>query len=176
MFFIVKFFIAIVVLLMVAGSYILKRQKWLLSVIISPLPDDEKVRVMDFFAQCKSERFCEKLLSTLDEANSSKYLFIFRIDWRDIYEVEAQANAMTKTYGIEDKFHTNFSAENASVWSLLVVFDLWLQERGYEVVLWEQGSDEYCGFICQSELLRRFIRVGKLSGLDLIKLDHVNEQ
>ncbi|KJY91481.1 hypothetical protein TW84_08350 [Vibrio neptunius] len=176
MVFIAKLFIAIVVLLTLAGSYILKEKKWLLSAIISPLPDDDKAKVLDFFEQSKSEHFDEKLLSTLGEVDESKYWLMFRIDWCDTDEVEAQANAMTKTYSIEDKFHINVSVEGASVWSLLVVYDRWLQERGYQVVLWEQGSDEYCGFICKSEVLRRFIRAGKLSGLKLMKLDHANEQ
>ncbi|GHX03245.1 hypothetical protein VCSRO2_3623 [Vibrio cholerae] len=162
--------------LILAAIYFSKEKKWFISSLFSPLSDELKTNKVDALTQCKNEEFYEKLLSILTEVNTVRHWLGFCIDWRDIDEVESQGNAIAKTHGIDEIFHANFSDEGSSVWSMLVAYDIWLQEKGYEVVLWDQGSDEYSGFICKSEVLSRFIKVGKQLGLDLVKLDHVNEQ
>ena len=43
-------------------------------------------------------------------------------------------------------------------------------------MLWDIDADQYTGFICRSDILGKLLNEGRKLGLDLVKLDHVNEQ
>ena len=115
-------------------------------------------------------------MSTLFALNSDEHWGCLNIDWRDVEEVELQGNALADMHGLKEHFICSEPDEDASVWSMLVLYDLWLQARGYEVVLWDLDADQYTGFICRSDILDKLLNEGRKLGLDLVKLDHVNEQ
>lgn len=117
-----------------------------------------------------------RIVSTLVELNSEEHWVCLSIDWRDVEEVELQGNALADVHGLKEHFVCSEPDEDASVWSMLVLYDLWLQARGYEVVLWDLEADQYTGFICRTDILDKLLNEGRKLGLDLVKLDHVNEQ
>ncbi|ARW82487.1 hypothetical protein O23A_p1744 [Aeromonas salmonicida] len=43
-------------------------------------------------------------------------------------------------------------------------------------MLWDIYADQYTGFICRTDILDKLLNEGRKPGLDLVKLDHVNEQ
>ncbi|BEJ49766.1 hypothetical protein Ri1_23650 [Aeromonas dhakensis] len=87
-----------------------------------------------------------------------------------------QGNALADIHGIKEHFICSEPGEDTSVWLLLVLYDLWLQARGYEVVLWYIDADQYTGFICRTDVLDKLLNEGRKLGLAMVKLDHVNEQ
>lgn len=94
-----------------------------------------------------------RIVSTLVELNSDEHWVCLNIDWRDVEEVELQGNALADIHGLKEHFMCSEPDEDASVRSMLVLYDLWLQARGYDVVLLDLGSDQYTGFICPSNIL-----------------------
>ncbi|WP_455768748.1 DUF6630 family protein [Aeromonas media] len=46
-----------------------------------------------------------------------------------------------------------------------MTYDLWLQARGYEVVLWDIDADQYTGFICRTDVLYKLLNEGRKLGL-----------
>ncbi|EHJ93286.1 DUF6630 family protein [Vreelandella boliviensis] len=156
--------------------YAVIQKRWFLSTLLLPLPEDVKSVKLDLLINSKKDVLQENIVLCLVDLNMGGYWLYFNIDWRAVEEVKTQGNALAKMHGVNDIFTSNKIDEEASVWSMLVVYDMWLQEKGYEVVLWDQGSDEYTGFICQLNATDKFLKAGKSLGLELVRLDHVNEQ
>ncbi len=94
------------------------------------------------------------------------------IDWRDVEEVELQGNALADIHGVKEHFICSEPGEDTSVWHMLVLYDLWLQARGYEVVLWDIDADHYTGLICRTDVLDKLLNEGRKLGLAMVKLDH----
>ncbi len=161
--------------LIAAAYYFRCEKRWFLKTLFSPLADEIKAPHLAELVKTKDNALEEKLTDAFSQLSDEGYWLNFRIDWCDSDEVVPQANAIAEAYGIKDVFSIDTDIEEPSVWQLLVFFDIWLQQYEFEVVLWDQGSDEYCGFICPSTILRRFIRAGKLCDQQLVKLDHENE-
>lgn len=152
------------------------KKKRFLIMLFSVLPDDIRTREIDKIRGVEEGEFDEALATSLYDLKDENYWLSLGIDWSAIDEVEPQANSQIKHYGIKDTFTLNSSHEYESVWQALVAYDVWLKARGYEFVLWDQGSDEYTGFICDSRIYSNFLKLGNKVGLNLVRLDHENEQ
>ncbi|WP_256353718.1 hypothetical protein [Aeromonas sp. sif2433] len=153
-----------------------RRKKWFLSTLLSPLPEDIRVGRVNSLMNTNADALQGRIVSTLVELNSDERWVCLNIDWRDVEEVELQGNALADIHGLKEHFMCSEPDEDASVWSMLVLYDLWLQARGYGVVLLDISSDQYTGFICPSNILDKLLNEGGKLGLELVKLDHVNEQ
>lgn len=153
-----------------------RRKKWFLSTLLSPLPEEIRVGRVNALMNTRTDELQGRIVSTLVDFNSDEHWVCLNIDWRDVEEVELQGNALADIHGLKDHFTCSEPGEEASVWSMLVLYDLWLQARGYEVVLWDIDADQYTGFICRTDILDKLLNEGSKLGLDLVKLDHVNEQ
>ena len=153
-----------------------RRKKWFLSTLLSPLPEDIRVGRVNYLMNTNADALQGRIVSTLVELNSDERWVCLNIDWRDVEEVELQGNALADIHGLKEHFMCSEPDEDASVWSMLVLYDLWLQARGYGVVLLDISSDQYTGFICPSNILDKLLNEGGKLGLELVKLDHVNEQ
>lgn len=153
-----------------------RRKKWFLSTLLSPLPEEIRVGRVNSLMSTNTDALQGRIVSTLVEFNSDEHWVCLNIDWRDVEEVELQGNALADIHGLKEQFICSEPGEDASVWSMLVLYDLWLQARGYEVVLWDIDADQYSGFICRTDILDKLLNEGRKLGLDLIKLDHVSEQ
>jgi hypothetical protein len=153
-----------------------RRKKWFLSTLLSPLPEEIRVGRVNALMNTRTDELQGRIVSTLVDFNSDEHWVCLNIDWRDVEEVELQGNALADIHGLKDHFTCSEPGEEASVWSMLVLYDLWLQARGYEVVLWDIEADQYTGFICRTDILDKLLNEGSKLGLDLVKLDHVNEQ
>ncbi|WAF92313.1 hypothetical protein NRZ28_08830 [Aeromonas hydrophila] len=154
-----------------------RRKKWLLSILLSPLPEEIRTgRLNALMNNTHADELQGGIVSTLVEFNSDEYWVCLNIDWRDVEEVELQGNALADIHGIKECFICSEPGEDTSVWHMLVLYDLWLQARGYEVVLWDIDADQYTGFICRTDVLDKLLKDGRKLGLDLVKLDHVTEQ
>ena len=156
--------------------YFAREKKWFVATVLAPLPAADKASQADFLLKSDEADIQNNLATCLAQLDEAGYCLGFRIDWRDVDEVVAQGNALAGSHGIATPFSPATPDEDATVWQQLVHYDVWLQAHGFSVVLWDQGSDEYRGFICPPARLRRFIRAGKQLGLTLVKLDHENEQ
>lgn len=153
-----------------------RRKKWFLSTLLSHLPEAIRVGRINSLMNTNADALQGCIVSTLVELNSDEHWVCLNIDWRDVEEVELQGNALADIHGLKDHFMCSEQDEDASVWSMLLLYDLWLQARGYDVVLLDIGSDQYTGFICSSNILDKLLNEGGKLGLELVKLDHVNEQ
>lgn len=153
-----------------------RRKNWFLSTVLSPLPEEIRIGRVNSLMNTNADALQDGIVSTLVELNSDEHWGCLNIDWRDIEEVELQGNALADMHGLKEYFTCSELDEDASVWSILVLYDLWLQARGYEVVLWDLDADQYTGFICRSDILDKLLNEGRKLGLDLVKLDHMNEQ
>lgn len=153
-----------------------RRKKWFLSTVLSPLPEEIRVDKVNSLMNSNTDALQDGIVSTLVALNSDEHWGCLNIDWRDVEEVELQGNALADIHGLKEHFICSEPDEDASVWSMLVLYDLWLQARGYEVVLWDLDADQYTGFICRSDILDKLLNEGCKLGLDLVKLDHMNEQ
>ncbi|MDM5089777.1 hypothetical protein OB947_12805 [Aeromonas bestiarum] len=153
-----------------------RRKKWFLSTLLSPLPEEIRVGRVNSLMSTNTDALQGRIVSTLVEFNSDEHWVCLNIDWRDVEEVELQGNALADIHGLKEHFICSEPGEEASVWSMLVLYDLWLQARGYEVVLWDIDADQYTGFICRTDILDKLLNEGRKLGLYLIKLDHVSEQ
>ena len=153
-----------------------RRKKWFLSTVLSPLPEEIRVDKVNSLMNSNTDALQDGIVSTLVALNSDEHWVCLNIDWRDVEEVELQGNALADIHGLKEHFICSEPDEDASVWSMLVLYDLWLQARGYEVVLWDIDADQYTGFICRSDILDKLLNEGRKLGLDLVKLDHMNEQ
>lgn len=153
-----------------------RRKKWFLSTLLSPLPEEIRVDRVNALMNSNADELQDGIMSILVALNSDEHWGCLNIDWRDVEEVELQGNALADMHGLKEHFICSEPDEDASVWSMLVLYDLWLQARGYEVVLWDLDADQYTGFICRSDILDKLLNEGRKLGLDLVKLDHVNEQ
>ncbi|WP_421853332.1 DUF6630 family protein [Marinomonas sp.] len=158
---------------MVYQIYVRKR---FLSLLLSGLPKDIRSHEIHKIMWGEKNEISEALEDSLHDLKEKNYWVNVSIDWHDVDEVEPQANSQIKHYGIKDTFVLNSSHEYESVWQALVTYDVWLKTRGYEFVLWDQGSDEYTGFICDSRTHSKFLKLGNKVGLNLVRLDHENEQ
>lgn len=153
-----------------------RRKKWVLSILLSSLPEEFRVGRVNSLMNADTDALQGRIVSTLVELNSEEHWVCLNIDWRDVEEVELQGNALADAHGLKEHFVCSEPDEDASAWSMLVLYDLWLQARGYEVVLWDLEADQYTGFICRTDILDKLLNEGRKLGLDLVKLDHVNEQ
>ena len=153
-----------------------RRKKWLLSILLSPLPEEIRAGRLNALMNIRTDELQGRIVSTLVDFNSDEHWVCLNIDWRDVEEVELQGNALADIHGIKEHFICSEPGADASVWSMLVLYDLWLQARGYEVVLWDIDADQYTGFICRTDILDKLLNEGRKLGLALVKLDHVNEQ
>ncbi|MBP0601136.1 hypothetical protein J8I01_01200 [Aeromonas sanarellii] len=153
-----------------------RRKKWVLSILLSSLPEEFRVGRVNSLMNADTDALQGRIVSTLVELNSEEHWVCLNIDWRDVEEVELQGNALADAHGLKEHFVCSEPDEDASVWSMLVLYDLWLQARGYEVVLWDLEADQYTGFICRTDILDKLLNEGRKLGLDLVKLDHVNEK
>ncbi|MNF36578.1 hypothetical protein D3C81_260270 [compost metagenome] len=153
-----------------------RRKKWLLSILLSPLPEEIRTGRLNALMNTHADELQGGIVSTLVEFNSDEHWVCLNIDWRDVEEVELQGNALVDIHGIKEHFIFSEPGEDTSVWRILVLYDLWLQARGYEVVLWDIDADQYTGFICRTDVLDKLLNEGRKLGLALVKLDHVNEQ
>lgn len=153
-----------------------RRKKWLLSILLSPLPEEIRVGRLNALMNTHTDELQGGIVSALVEFNSDEHWVCLNIDWRDVEEVELQGNALADIHGIKEHFICSEPGEDTSVWRLLVLYDLWLQARGYEVVLWDIDADQYTGFICRTDVLDKLLNEGRKLGLAMVKLDHVNEQ
>ncbi|AJE36738.1 hypothetical protein G9455_13800 [Aeromonas hydrophila] len=153
-----------------------RRKKWLLSILLSPLPEEIRVGRLNALMNTHTDELQGGIVSALVEFNSDEHWACLNIDWRDVEEVELQGNALADIHGIKEHFMFSEPGEDTSVWRMLVLYDLWLQARGYEVVLWDIDVDQYTGFICRTDVLDKLLNEGRKLGLAMVKLDHVNEQ
>ncbi|MGL5216788.1 MAG: DUF6630 family protein [Aeromonas hydrophila] len=153
-----------------------RRKKWLLSILLSPLPEEIRAGRLNALMNTHTDELQGGIVSTLVEFNSDEHWVCLNIDWRDVEEVELQGNALADIHGIKEHFICSEPGEDTSVWHMLVLYDLWLQARGYEVVLWDIDADQYTGFICRTDVLDKLLNEGRKLGLAMVKLDHVNEQ
>ncbi|QXA17872.1 hypothetical protein I6L33_17280 [Aeromonas sp. FDAARGOS 1403] len=153
-----------------------RRKKWLLSILLSPLPEEIRVGRLNALMNTHTDELQDGIVSALVEFNSDEHWVCLNIDWRDVEEVELQGNALADIHGLKEHFICAEPSENTSVWRMLVLYDLWLQARGYAVVLWDIDADQYTGFICLTDVIDKLLNEGRKLGLYLVKLDHVNEQ
>ncbi|MGE6210218.1 hypothetical protein [Aeromonas media] len=153
-----------------------RRKKWLLSILLSPLPEEIRASRLNALMNTHADELQGGIVSALVEFNANEHWVCLNIDWRDVEEVELQGNALADIHGIKEHFIFSEPGEDASVWHMLVLYDLWLQAQGYEVVLWDIDADQYTGFICRTDVLYKLLNEGRKLGLALVKLDHVNEQ
>ncbi|WOQ11784.1 DUF6630 family protein [Aeromonas media] len=153
-----------------------RRKKWLLSILLSPLPEEIRASRLNALMNTHADELQGGIVSALVEFNANEHWVCLNIDWRDVEEVELQGNALADIHGIKEHFIFSEPGEDASVWHMLVLYDLWLQAQGYEVVLWDIDADQYTGFICRTNVLYKLLNEGRKLGLALVKLDHVNEQ
>ncbi|HAU4887969.1 DUF6630 family protein [Aeromonas hydrophila] len=153
-----------------------RRKKWLLSILLSPLPEEIRAGRLNALMNPHTDDLQGGIVSALVEFNSNEHWVCLNIDWRDVEEVELQGNALADIHGIKEHFICSEPGEDTSVWHMLVLYDLWLQARGYEVVLWDIDADQYTGFICRTDVLDKLLNEGRKLGLAMVKLDHVNEQ
>ena len=153
-----------------------RRKKWLLSTLLSPLPEEIRAGRLNALMNTHADELQGGIVSALVEFNSNEHWVCLNIDWRDVEEVELQGNALADIHGIKEHFNCSEPGEDVSVWHMLVLYDLWLQARGYEVVLLDIDADQYAGFICRTDVLDKLLNEGRKLGLALVKLDHVNEQ
>ncbi|WP_051252379.1 DUF6630 family protein [Ferrimonas kyonanensis] len=101
------------------------------------------------------------LLQTLESMQGEDGWFYLRIDWAATDEVEPQTDALAKQLGLEGRFvPKTLSDDPASIETALAEFGGWLGQRGYRLVLWEQGGDEYIGFACQQQQLDDLLSCG----------------
>ncbi|TXR54852.1 DUF6630 family protein [Reinekea thalattae] len=107
------------------------------------------------------------LIEHLMEIKESKGRLAIRIDWKDIDEVEPQTNAVLSAHGIVGNFKPTTLTDYAhSIESALCEYDSWLVKNGYRFILWDQGSDEYFGFICKQDKIDTVLELSKSIGLD----------
>ncbi|WP_240485647.1 DUF6630 family protein [Aeromonas bestiarum] len=144
-----------------------RRKKWLLSILLSPLPEEIRVGRLNALMNTRTDELQGRIVSTLVDFNSDEHWVCLNIDWRDVEEVELQGNALADIHGLKDQFICSEPGEEASVWGMLVLYDLWLQARGFEVVLWDIDADQYTGFICRTDILDKLLNEGEqaVSGL-----------
>lgn len=154
----------------------IRRKKWVLSILLSSLPEEIRSGRLNALMNTHADELQGGIVSAFVEFNSHEHWTCLNIDWRDVEEVELQGNALADIHGIKERFICAEPSEDTSVWRMLVLYDLWLQARGYEVVLWDIEADQYTGFICRTDVLDKLLNEGRKLGLDLVKLDHVNEQ
>lgn len=152
------------------------QRKKFLYMLFSVLPNEVCSREMNKISAFGAKNFDVALASSLYDLKDEDYWLSVGIDWSAIDEVEPQANSQIKHYGVKDTFTLSSSHEYDNVWQALVAYDVWLNARGYEFLLWDQGSDEYTGFIRDSLTYTKFLKLGKEVGLNLVRLDHENEQ
>ncbi|WP_157634822.1 DUF6630 family protein [Vibrio rhizosphaerae] len=181
-----RFFLKIIIYsIVVLGSplflanYYFQRYRLInfLSMLFSGLPDEvQSPQINKIMDDVYGKNHSELIETALYELKEEGYWVNLSIDWRDIDEVEPQANEVIKYTCIQDTFTLSTQSDDESVWQALVTFDIWLQARGYQFVLWDQGSDQYEGFVCDSPSCEKFMKLGNRFGLKLIELDHVNEQ
>lgn len=134
-----------------------RRKKWLLSTLLFSLPEAIRVGRMNSLMNTDADALQGHIVSTLVELNSDEHWVCLNIDWRDVEEVELQGNALADIHGLNEHFICSEPDEDASVWSMLVLYDLWLQARGYDVVLFYIGADQYTGVICPSNILDKLL-------------------
>ena len=126
-----------------------RRKKWVLSILLSSLPEESRVGRVNSLMNTDTDALQGRIVSTLVELNSEEHWVCLNIDWRDVEEVELQGNALADVHGLKEHFVCSEPDEDASVWSMLVLYDLWLQARGYEVVLWDLEADQYTGLFVE---------------------------
>ncbi|MGY6037404.1 DUF6630 family protein [Aeromonas sp. AE23HZ002T15] len=153
-----------------------RRRKWFLSTLLSHLPEAISADRVNALMNTNADALQGRIVSTLVELNSDECWVCLNIDWRDVEEVELQGNVLADMHGLKEHFICSEPNEDLSVWSMLVLYDQWLQARGYEVVLWDIDADQYTGFICRADILDKLLNEGSKLGLALVKLDHVNKQ
>lgn len=85
--------------------------------------------------------------------------FAFLFDARYTEDAEVILAKVCSAYGIKDRFLYNEVIQGADPSKVLTEFKEWLRERSFDVVIFDTGGDEYCGFLvplaaCDNALLR----------------------
>ncbi|TEW43040.1 DUF6630 family protein [Psychromonas algicola] len=116
------------------------------------------------------------LMDQLNELIEEKESWLVaRIDWKATDEVEPQLNALLTTHNIKGHFRATTLSESVdSIPFALCEFDYWLVNKQYRFILWDQGSDEYTGFICETSSCERLLELAKKLTLTF-KVDMANE-
>lgn len=92
-----------------------RRKKWLLSILLSPLPEEIRVGRLNALMNTHTDELQGGIVSALVEFNSDEHWVCLNIDWRDVEEVELQGNALADIHGIKEHFICSEPGEDTSV-------------------------------------------------------------
>lgn len=73
------------------------------------------------------------------------YIFVF--DARYTEDAEKILGKVCATYGIGDRFQYDEATQGADPVKVLRQFKNWLIERSFDLIIFDTGGDEYCGFL-----------------------------
>jgi len=139
---------------------------------------DEKTNLeLKKLANLSDDEFEALLLSTLESCQSDQSWVFLRIDWAATDEVAPQANALARHLGVPDTFAAEAATDESDfVETALMEYGVWLAERGFRLVFWDQGSDEYIALVCQQAQFDELCSLGKTLRLTLKPADIVAAQ
>lgn len=85
--------------------------------------------------------------------------FTFLFEARYTENAEIVFCKVCSSYGIKDKFLYDEAINGADPLKVLPLFRGWLLERSFDLIIFDTGGDEYCGFLvpstsCQDALVR----------------------
>jgi len=129
---------------------------------------DQNSKIYQDLADTFTFDYEEFLLLRFEEITTQDHTrLLARIDWAEIAdEVEAQLNALIKARGIQEYFQpTTLNEYVDSIPIALCEFEHWVSQRGYRLILWDQGSDEYLIFICKHSDSERLLELAKKTKL-----------
>ncbi len=73
--------------------------------------------------------------------------FVFLFEARYTENAEIILGKVCGAYGIGDRFQYDESVEGAIPLKVLRQFKNWLIERSFDLIIFDTGGDEYCGFL-----------------------------
>ncbi|AYQ29994.1 hypothetical protein DT070_19420 [Polaromonas sp. SP1] len=73
--------------------------------------------------------------------------FVFLFEARYTENAQIILGKVCDAYGIKDRFQFDEAIQGAMPLKVLGLFKNWLIERSFDLIIFDTGGDEYCGFL-----------------------------
>ena len=123
-----------------------------ISVRVRKAARNEDGEMVDFV-----EALREGLVCDFFRSRRKAYAFLFEARYTE--DAEIIFGKVCSAYDIKDKFLYDESNDGADPLKVLSLFKNWLLVRSFDLIIFDTGSDEYCGFLvplgsCHEALIR----------------------
>ena len=95
------------------------------------------------------------LLGDFFKGGRAPFIFIFEARYTE--DAEKILGKVCGSYGISDRFQHDETTQGAIPSLVLRKFKDWLVERSFDLIIFDTGSDEYCGFLIPLDALENVI-------------------